>query len=141
ALAESEAHAGTQFHPSLAKAFVALQRGEDPLAALTADERAELRRKRTGRPARRLRHELRVRSHWIVAAPLIAALMAIGAGLAPLAIPAVAGAAAALVIDRREAYRARRLAANIRQMLGEGLPPNAVFIALVAKLSLACELR
>jgi len=141
ALAEIEAHAGTQFHPSLAKAFVALQRGEDPLAALTADERAELRRKRTGRPARRLRHELRVRSHWIVAAPLIAALMAIGAGLAPLAIPAVAGAAAALVIDRREAYRARRLAANIRQMLGEGLPPNAVFIALVAKLSLACELR
>jgi putative nucleotidyltransferase with HDIG domain len=44
ALAELEAGAGTQFHPAVAKAFVALQRGLDPFAALTPAERDELGR-------------------------------------------------------------------------------------------------
>jgi HD-GYP domain-containing protein (c-di-GMP phosphodiesterase class II) len=43
ALAEIERNVGTQFHPAVAKAFVAVQRGQDPYVALTADEQEELR--------------------------------------------------------------------------------------------------
>ena len=43
ALAEIERNSGTQFHPTVARAFVALERGHDAAALLTADELAELR--------------------------------------------------------------------------------------------------
>jgi hypothetical protein len=43
ALAEIERNIGTQFHPAVAKAFVALQRGQDPYANLSRDEQAQLR--------------------------------------------------------------------------------------------------
>jgi HD-GYP domain-containing protein (c-di-GMP phosphodiesterase class II) len=43
ALAEIERNSGTQFHPTVARAFVALERGHDATALLTADELAQLR--------------------------------------------------------------------------------------------------
>ena len=43
ALAEIESKIGTQFHPAVAKAFIAVQRGQDPYAALTPEEKEELR--------------------------------------------------------------------------------------------------
>jgi putative nucleotidyltransferase with HDIG domain len=43
ALAELERNSGTQFHPTVAKAFVAVERGQDPTAVLTQDELAQLR--------------------------------------------------------------------------------------------------
>ena len=43
ALAEIERESGSQFHPVIAKAFVAVQRGQDPADVLTAEELAELR--------------------------------------------------------------------------------------------------
>src|SRR5436305_12098401 len=43
ALAEIERNSGTQFHPTVARAFVALERGHDAAALLTAEELAELR--------------------------------------------------------------------------------------------------
>jgi HD-GYP domain-containing protein (c-di-GMP phosphodiesterase class II) len=43
ALAEIERNIGGQFHPAVAKAFVAHQRGQDPYGALTSDEEDELR--------------------------------------------------------------------------------------------------
>src|SRR5438094_3191390 len=43
ALTEIERNAGTQFHPAVAKAFVAVQRGLDPLIVLTREELAEIR--------------------------------------------------------------------------------------------------
>jgi HD-GYP domain-containing protein (c-di-GMP phosphodiesterase class II) len=43
ALAEIERSAGTQFHPGIAKAFVAVQRGLDPYSALSPQEQEELR--------------------------------------------------------------------------------------------------
>jgi putative nucleotidyltransferase with HDIG domain len=43
ALAEIERNSGTQFHPVVAKAFVAVERGQDPTAVLTEDELAQLR--------------------------------------------------------------------------------------------------
>src|SRR5262249_4625509 len=43
ALAEIERNLGTQFHPVVGKAFVAVQRGVDPADVLTADELAPIR--------------------------------------------------------------------------------------------------
>jgi putative nucleotidyltransferase with HDIG domain len=43
ALAELERNSGTQFHPAVAKAFVAVERGQDPATVLSAEELAELR--------------------------------------------------------------------------------------------------
>ena len=43
ALAEIERESGSQFHPVIAKAFVAVQRGQDPADVLTPEELAELR--------------------------------------------------------------------------------------------------
>src|SRR5688572_12884401 len=43
ALMEIERNAGTQFHPAVAKAFVAVQRGIDPLTVLAPDELDEIR--------------------------------------------------------------------------------------------------
>src|SRR5918999_558841 len=44
ALAEIEKHAGTQFHPAVAKAFLALERRQDPRGVLTREELRALRR-------------------------------------------------------------------------------------------------
>src|SRR2546430_2369373 len=43
ALVEIELNAGTQFHPAVAKAFVAVQRGLDPASVLSAAELREIR--------------------------------------------------------------------------------------------------
>jgi HD-GYP domain-containing protein (c-di-GMP phosphodiesterase class II) len=43
ALLEIERNAGTQFHPAVAKAFVAVQRGVDPTTVLTPEELTEIR--------------------------------------------------------------------------------------------------
>jgi HD domain len=43
ALAEIERNIGTQFHPAVAKAFIAVQRGLNPYDALTPEEEHELR--------------------------------------------------------------------------------------------------
>ena len=141
ALAEIERNAGSQFHPLLAKAFVALRRGEDPLAALTAEEHAEVLRLAGRRTDRTLRRSFQLPWEWVAAGALVVALLAVAAGLVAVAVPAVFVALAGLVADRLDDYRAHRLAANVRQMLAEGLPANAVFIALVSKLSLTCDLR
>jgi HD-GYP domain-containing protein (c-di-GMP phosphodiesterase class II) len=43
ALMEIERNVGTQFHPAVAKAFVAVQRGVDPLTVLSPEELQEIR--------------------------------------------------------------------------------------------------
>jgi HD-GYP domain-containing protein (c-di-GMP phosphodiesterase class II) len=43
AFAEIESSSGTQFHPVIAKAFIAVQRGQDPASVLSAEELAAIR--------------------------------------------------------------------------------------------------
>ena len=43
ALTELERNIGTQFHPAVAKAFIAVQRGQKPYDVLTPEEERELR--------------------------------------------------------------------------------------------------
>ncbi len=85
ALGEIERGAGEQFHPVVAKAFVALQRGFDPLKMLTPEERELLRSTSmpSGRRGKWLRRVAR-RPVVLPVAALVAALTA--AGLAQYAL-------------------------------------------------------
>jgi HD-GYP domain-containing protein (c-di-GMP phosphodiesterase class II) len=129
ALAEIERGAGQQFHPVVAKAFVALQRGIDPLAVLTPAERDLLRA--TAMPSGRRRKELRR----IVRQPHVAPAVAIVAGLAATGLGYPVGGAAALAVvviahGRRLwiAHEGRRLGATLASASHSGDP----FVSVVA---------
>ncbi|MGB2874852.1 MAG: HD domain-containing phosphohydrolase [Gaiellaceae bacterium] len=83
ALAEIERNVGSQFHPAVAKAFVALQRGRDPYSTLTPDEREELRgaAARYRLPAVPGRRDLKERPELAALAGLVSALAGVGLGL------------------------------------------------------------
>src|SRR5919201_5166542 len=118
ALAEIERNSGRQFHPAIAKAFVALQRGGDPVAALTDEERAELRRllQASVRPSLRValfRHEPEL----VVAGGIVVALFAVGAGVPLLGIPAVVAAAGGAIASQVRMRRGAQLASRLQSIL------------------------
>jgi HD-GYP domain-containing protein (c-di-GMP phosphodiesterase class II) len=96
ALAELEKGSGAQFHPVVAKAFIAVRRGEDPAAVLTAEELASLRD--AAHPTRivfpRAVGELRRRHELFLLGGGIALLAGLGADVRELA---AAGAGAVLL--------------------------------------------
>jgi putative nucleotidyltransferase with HDIG domain len=139
ALAEIEAGSGTQFHPLVARAFVALQRGEDPLDALSKQELRELRRAVQARP-RRLGPRLRLRPEAVVGGAVIGALGAFGLGVPLLAPPILALGLAALAVDQVERFRARRIAALLRAALASSRSPRTAFAAICGGLTGACPL-
>jgi HD-GYP domain-containing protein (c-di-GMP phosphodiesterase class II) len=113
ALAEIERNAGTQFHPSVAKAFAAVRRGLSPEDVLTDDELAAIRDSSVRPPVRSGVAELLRRPELIVAAGVTLGLVGLGIGLMELAAAgAVVGALGALrwLMTR---VRAHRLAAAI----------------------------
>ena len=120
ALAEIEAKSGSQFHPTVAKAFVALERGEDPLAVLTAEEHAELRRlSRDSRHMPAVGRWLRNRPELGAAVAMSAGLAAIAFGAAWLAFACWALVAAAIGWRRLTTIRANRLVGALRTALAE----------------------
>jgi len=131
ALAEIERNIGTQFHPTVAKAFVALQRGEDPFTALTAEEREEIRGASTPyrvpdiRGARRLRE----RPELIALAGVIGALAGVGLDQLWLIALGVGTAVAGFVLQVWVRLRANRLARALATALAAGERPR-VFEAL-----------
>jgi putative nucleotidyltransferase with HDIG domain len=122
ALREIEAGAGTQFHPAIAKAFVALERGRDPAAVLSEAERAELGTLFAApRAAWRDRgRTLARRTDVLVAAGLVAALVAVGFDRPAFAL---AGLALAVGIGAASA-RAHFAARSLRALLGRALAPD-----------------
>jgi HD-GYP domain-containing protein (c-di-GMP phosphodiesterase class II) len=127
ALAEIERNAGTQFHPAVAKAFVARRRGVDPVAALEPEEYAELRRL-TLSPRRRIR--LRTLRPELLPAPALAlGLAGAAAGHPEAMIGGVFGGAAALAALRLHRRGVRRLAEAVGHAL-RAAPANP-FAALV----------
>src|SRR5207249_1794135 len=87
ALAEIERNVGTQFHPAVAKAFVAHVRGEDPYGALTPEEEDELR---TAAVPHRLAsipgtREVKERPDLLALGGLVTALAGVGRRMPPLA--------------------------------------------------------
>jgi HD-GYP domain-containing protein (c-di-GMP phosphodiesterase class II) len=86
ALAEIEENAGTQFHPAIAKAFVAVQRGLPPDEVLTEAELASIRDSSVPSPLRSGLGELRARPELVVAAGATVGLVGLGVGLVEVAV-------------------------------------------------------
>ena len=140
ALAEVERNLGTQFHPIVGKAFLALQRGEDVLTGLTDEERLELRgllgsARRPVLPARE------ISTAYVAAGGVIGALAAFGAGMPLLAAPAVGLALGGLAFQRVGDHRKRRLVRGLTAVLNQDRPRDATFFQLAAVVAGACDLR
>ena len=89
ALEQLERGAGTQFHPMIVKAFVATQRGEDVMAAMTPAELGELRRLSLSESGGRGRSWLReVETATIILSGVAALLVALALKSLPLAVAA-----------------------------------------------------
>jgi HD domain len=132
ALAEIERHAGTQFHPTVAKAFVAVRRGIDPLTVLSADELEQIRgasapyRIRIAGPT-----ELKERPELLALGGIALALAGLGLAQGWLAASGAGLAVAGLTLRAFVGLRAERVAAAVHRALGPAVDRNEVFARLV----------
>ena len=110
ALAEIERNIGTQFHPAVAKAFIAVQRGQNPYEALTPEEAHDLRgaagRYRVAGPSAR---DLKERPELVAVAGLVAVLGGIGLDQPLVAVVGAVATATGLVVRGWIRLRANRL--------------------------------
>jgi HD-GYP domain-containing protein (c-di-GMP phosphodiesterase class II) len=136
ALMEIENHAGTQFHPTVAKAFVAVQRGIDPAAVLTAEELQELRR---ASAPYRLRlvgaGELKERPELLALGGVVVGLAGLGFDQTWLTVAGGALALAGLGLRAIVQVRAGRAMAALHRALGTHDEPTEVFHRVVAAMS------
>jgi len=122
ALAEIERNIGTQFHPAVAKAFVALQRGHDPFAALTPEEQEELRGAAAPYRIPEIRGAggLKERPDLVALGGVVTALA--GIGLHQPFLAAAGGAVACVGVILH--LRARFLAGRLRRAVATALAPD-----------------
>jgi hypothetical protein len=136
ALMEIENNAGTQFHPAVAKAFVAVQRGIDPTTVLTPGEVQEMRRAST---PYRLRldgaGELKERPELLALGGVVVALAGLGFGQTWLTATGGALALAGLGLRAIVQVRAGRAAAALHRALGKHDERTKVFHRVVAAMS------
>jgi HD-GYP domain-containing protein (c-di-GMP phosphodiesterase class II) len=131
ALEEIERNIGTQFHPAVAKAFVAVQRGQDPWAALTPEQQEELRSASTPYSVPQIpgARDFKERPELVALGGLIGALAGIGLHQPWLVVAGAAALVAGLGLRAWSRFRAGRL----RHALGATLAgddPDAVFARL-----------
>jgi uncharacterized membrane protein len=124
ALAEIETNAGTQFHPAVARAFVAYKRDEDLRSAITPAERDEIvralsARSRTGLPRVELRAPI------TAGVALAAGFLALGTGHPQLAIPGIGLAILGLALRRRDNIQAARITDDLFQALEPDVGPES----------------
>ena len=131
ALTEIERNVGTQFHPAVAKAFVAVQRGADPATVLSAEELAELRGASapyriglTG-PA-----ELKERPELVALGGVVLVLAGLGVAQDWLAASGAGIAVAGLALRAVIRLRAERAASALHRALGTGEERERVFARL-----------
>jgi HD-GYP domain-containing protein (c-di-GMP phosphodiesterase class II) len=128
ALDEIERGSGTQFHPMVARAFVAVRRGIDPTTVLRADEVSDLRDSyvpyRSPLPGP---SELRRRPELIAVAGGVGVLAGLGTRLVELAASATAVALAGTVLWARKELLARRLGAALDEAFDAGGNRKSVF--------------
>jgi HD-GYP domain-containing protein (c-di-GMP phosphodiesterase class II) len=122
ALAEIERGIGAQFHPAVAKAFVAVQRGQDPFSALTQDEQEQLRSASTPYRVPEVpgARDLKARPELVALAGLIVALGGIGLDQRWLAIAGALAAFFGLALLAWVRFRANRLARALGSALAAG---------------------
>jgi HD-GYP domain-containing protein (c-di-GMP phosphodiesterase class II) len=119
ALMEIERNAGTQFHPVVARAFVAVQRGIDPATVLSRDELDEMRRAST---PYRIRvagaDELKERPELLALGGVACALAGLGFDQTWLALAGGALAIGGVALRAAVQLRAGRIAAALYRALG-----------------------
>ena len=131
ALAEIERNTGTQFHPVVAKAFVAVQRGADPATVLSAEELAELRGASApykiglAGPS-----ELKERPELVALGGVVLALAGLGFAQDWLAASGAGIAVAGLTLRALIRLRAERAAAALHRALETGEERERVFARL-----------
>ena len=131
ALAEIERNVGTQFHPAVAKAFVAVQRGVDPATVLSAEELAELRGASapyriglTG-PA-----ELKEQPELVALGGVVLVLAGLGFAQDWLTAAGAGIAVAGLALRAMIRMQSERAAAALHRALGTGEERESVFTRL-----------
>jgi hypothetical protein len=131
ALVEIERYAGTQFHPTVARAFVAVQRGADPATVLSAEELTELRGATApykiglAGPG-----ELKERPELVALGGVVVALAGLGFAQDWLAASGAGIAVAGLALRALVRLRAERAAAALHRALGTGEERDRVFVHL-----------
>jgi HD-GYP domain-containing protein (c-di-GMP phosphodiesterase class II) len=135
ALGELERSSGTQFHPSIAKAFAAVRRGRDPADVLSAEELAAIRDASGHAKLDRSRpSNLSQRPELLALCGVTAALAGLGIHLGELT---AAGTAVALAGSAMWLTRRRRVA-HLTTALNQALPADGdrlhVFDRVVAAL-------
>jgi putative nucleotidyltransferase with HDIG domain len=143
ALDELERNSGTQFHPTVTKAFVAVQRGVDPKAVLTAEELAELRDaaipyRLPGIPGAR---DLRDRPELVALGGLTLALVAAAFGQVAIVVVGGAVGVAGLLLYVARRVRGGHLAEAILEAIGHGRGREESFDALAVVLARGCDAR
>jgi hypothetical protein len=131
ALLEIESNVGTQFHPAVAKAFVAVQRGVDPATVLSPEELTELRGAsvpyRIGLTGP---GELKERPELVALGGVVLALAGLGFSQDWLAAAGGGIAVAGLALRAVVRVRAERAAAALHRALGTGEERERVFARL-----------
>jgi hypothetical protein len=122
ALAEIEANIGTQFHPAVAKAFIALQRGQDPYSELSAEEQEELRSAAAPHHVPHLpgAGDLRERPELLALGGLVAALAGVGLDQPLLGVGGGILAATGIVLRTWARYRSGRTRRSLSSVLAAG---------------------
>jgi HD-GYP domain-containing protein (c-di-GMP phosphodiesterase class II) len=140
ALAEIERNVGTQFHPALARAFVAVQRGLDPYAGLTPEEQDELRSASTPTRLPVVPGALDLREHpeLVALGGLIAALAGLGLHAAWLAVAGSVILCGGVLMRVAARLRASRLRSAISASLQAGTRED-VFSRLATVLGQALD--
>ncbi len=136
ALAEIERNIGAQFHPTVAKAFVAVQRGLDPEAVLAPGELAEIRGATTSYrlgtiPGAR---DLKERPELLALVGVVLALGGLGLHARWLAFIGVMLAAAGVVLRALARLRSERLIESLRASL-HGVDRDTKFVGLLERLT------
>jgi putative nucleotidyltransferase with HDIG domain len=141
ALREVERNLGTQFHPTVGKAFVAVQRGVDPGQVLSPAELAEIRGASATSalgpmPGGRA---LRDRPELLAAGGLVVALAGLGLDQTWMAILGAAVGVVGVLLRSRARLRSDRLVESLRTALHRA-GRDAVFDDVVDRLSRAWRL-
>jgi HD-GYP domain-containing protein (c-di-GMP phosphodiesterase class II) len=128
ALMEIERNAGTQFHPAVARAFVAVQRGLDPASVLSAEELAEIRGASASyRIGLTGLADLKERPELLALGGVVLALAGLGFDQNWLSIFGTGVAVAGLALRVVVRVRAERTAAAVQRVLGPGEERERVF--------------
>jgi HD-GYP domain-containing protein (c-di-GMP phosphodiesterase class II) len=140
ALAEIERNIGSQFHPVVAKAFVAHQRGENPYEALSPEEAEELRGAAVSHRLAAIpgTHDLKERPELLALGGLVTALVGVGMRQPALAFLGALLAAIGLFLRAWSRLRAARLGTAIAATLA-GDDRRRVFERLAGVLERAAE--